>query len=64
MVVFAESNRNRRSRFRQADTFLFWSRLLEMSARAWELSATINDLFPKVLALESAVSKAVEKWKT
>lgn len=39
-------------------------RLLEMSAQARELSATINDLFPKVLALESAVSRAVEKWKT
>ena len=40
------------------------ARLLEMSAQARELSATINDLFPKVLALESAVSRAVEKWKT
>ena len=41
-----------------------WAQFLEMSAQARELSATINDLFPKVLALESAVSKAVEKWKT
>ena len=40
------------------------ARLLEMSAQARELSATINALFPKVLALESAVSRAVEKWKT
>lgn len=40
------------------------AQFLEMSAQARELSATINDLFPKVVALESAVSKAAEKWKT
>ena len=36
----------------------------ELPTRERELSATINDLFPKVLALENAVSKAVGKWKT
>ena len=40
------------------------AQLLEMSAQARELSATINDLFPKVFALENAVGRAVEKWKT
>ena len=34
-----------------------------MSDQARKLSATINDLFPKVFALESAVGKAAEKWR-
>ena len=39
------------------------AQLLEMSDQARKLSATINDLFPKVFALESAVGKAAEKWR-
>lgn len=36
--------------------------LQEMSTQAGELGATINELFPKVFALEKAIEKAAEKW--
>ena len=39
------------------------AQLLEMSAQARELGAAINELFPKVLALESAIDKAVKQWE-
>ena len=38
------------------------AQLLEMSTQARELGAAINELFPKVLALESAIDKAVKQW--
>nr|WP_300804143.1 hypothetical protein [uncultured Acetatifactor sp.] len=39
------------------------AQLLEMSAQARELGSTINELFSKVLALESAIDKAVKQWE-
>lgn len=39
------------------------AQLLEMSAQAGELRAVINELFPKVCALEGAVDRAVKKWE-
>lgn len=39
------------------------AQLLRMSAQAGELGATINELFPKVFALESAIDNAVKKWE-
>lgn len=39
------------------------TQLWEMSARARELSAAINDLFSKASALDNAISKAIEKWE-
>ena len=38
------------------------AQLLEMSAQARELGAAINELFPKVLALESAIDNAAKQW--
>lgn len=37
--------------------------LCEMSAQARELGATLNDLFPKVKALEETIDQAVKKWE-
>lgn len=37
--------------------------LQKMSAQAGELGAAINELFPKVLALESAIDRAVKQWE-
>lgn len=36
--------------------------LLKMSAQAGELGMTLNDLRPKVMALESSINQAVKKW--
>ena len=38
------------------------AQLLEMSTQARELGSTINELFSKVLALESAIDNAVKQW--
>lgn len=39
------------------------AQLLRMSAQAGELGAAINELFPKVFALENAIDNAVKKWE-
>ena len=36
--------------------------LMQMTVQAGELRMTINDLLPKVRALETSVNRAVEKW--
>lgn len=36
--------------------------LHDMSAQAGELSAVINELFPKVRALENSIDQATRKW--
>lgn len=38
------------------------AQLMDMSVQAGELEATINDLFPKVKALERAIDRAVKTW--
>lgn len=38
------------------------AQLLEMSTQARELGSTINELFSKVLALESAIDNAAKQW--
>lgn len=37
--------------------------LRQMSAQAGELGATINELFPKVRALEEGINRAARKWE-
>lgn len=39
------------------------AQLMDMSVQAGELEATINDLFPKVKALERAIDRAVKTWE-
>lgn len=39
------------------------AQLMDMSVQAGELGATINDLFPKVKALERAIDRAVKTWE-
>lgn len=39
------------------------AQLMDMSVQAGELQATINDLFPKVKALERAIDRAVKTWE-
>ena len=36
--------------------------LMQMTVQAGELRMTINDLLPKVRALETSVNRAIEKW--
>ena len=37
---------------------------MELSKQIRELESSINDLLPKVAVLETAITKAVEKWNT
>lgn len=36
--------------------------LMKMTVQAGELRMTINDLLPKVRALETSINRAIEKW--
>lgn len=36
--------------------------LLSMGQQVREMESTINNLFPKIRALESAIDRSVEKW--
>ena len=39
------------------------AQLTKMSTQAGELGATLNELFPKVKALESAIDRASRQWE-
>ena len=49
---------------KQLEGFIQGERLMKLSGQVRELESVINELVPKIAALDGAVDKAVKKWNT